>query len=123
VLRRHLEQRAREARLDLGTVSLQDLAPGVSTLAGERAEQALLHTALRSLPVDLQLALELFYWESMSAREIGEILNMPEGTVRSRVRRARTLLRERLEALAGDGAQRHAALVALGAACDDPAYE
>jgi len=121
VLRRHLEQRARDIQLDLGTASLQDLAPGVATRAGERAEQALLHTALRALPVDLQLALELFYWESMSAREIGEILRIPEGTVRSRVRRARTLLRERLAALADDGAERHAALTALGADGDEPA--
>lgn len=120
VLRRHLEQRARAVQLDLGTASLQDLAPGVSTRAGERAEQALLHAALRALPVDLQLALELFYWESMSAREIGEILHVPEGTVRSRVRRARALLRERLAALADDGAERRAALAALGEEPEDP---
>ncbi|MCY1059945.1 sigma-70 family RNA polymerase sigma factor [Nannocystis sp. SCPEA4] len=123
VLRRYLEQRAREVQLDLGTASLQDLAPGVSTRAGARAEQTLLHAALRGLPVDLQLALELFYWESMSAREMAEILRVPEGTVRSRVRRARMLLRERLAVLAGDASERRAALAALGADDEEPAEE
>ena len=55
--------------------------------------------ALRAIPIDLQIALELFYWEKLSAPELAEVLEIPEGTVRSRLRRAREALEQRLRAL------------------------
>jgi hypothetical protein len=51
--------------------------------------------AMRKLPFNQQLVLELSFWEEMSGREIAEALAIPEGTVRSRVR----LGRERLNQL------------------------
>jgi RNA polymerase sigma-70 factor (ECF subfamily) len=38
------------------------------------------------------VVLELYYWEELTAVEIGEALELPEGTVRTRLRRARALL-------------------------------
>ena len=96
VLRRHFE-RGRANPIDLGYVSAVDLAPGPSTIAGARGEQQGLADALRTLPVEQQTIIELFYWESMTAAEIGRSLGVPEGTVRTRLRRSRALL---LEALA-----------------------
>ncbi len=66
----------------------------------ERQEQALLLRALRRLPLDLQIAVELFYWEEMRSADIAEVLEIPHGTVRSRLRRARSLLRTHIEELA-----------------------
>ena len=44
--------------------------------------------------------LELYYWESMTAKDLGEVLEIPEGTVRGRIRRAKQLLEEQLTQLA-----------------------
>ena len=44
--------------------------------------------------------LELYYWEEMPAPAIALVLELPEGTVRSRIRRALTCLREALTARA-----------------------
>ena len=96
VLRRHFE-RARGSRLDFTEVSAVDLAPGPSSVAAIREEQRQVADALRTLPVDSQVVLELFYWESMTAGEIGQSLGLPEGTVRTRLRAARTMLRQALE--------------------------
>jgi RNA polymerase sigma-70 factor (ECF subfamily) len=55
---------------------------------------------LRSIPVDCQVVLELLYWEQLTTVEMAAVLEIPEGTVKSRLRRGRALLREAIEALA-----------------------
>ncbi|MCA9595573.1 MAG: sigma-70 region 4 domain-containing protein, partial [Myxococcales bacterium] len=47
---------------------------------------------LRAIPLELQIALELHYWEQMSGPEIARVLGIAEGTVRSRLRRAKEAL-------------------------------
>jgi DNA-directed RNA polymerase specialized sigma24 family protein len=46
------------------------------------------------------------YLEEMNSREIGEVLDMPEGTVRRRLSRCRELLAQSLSDYAGAGAER-----------------
>jgi RNA polymerase sigma factor (sigma-70 family) len=90
--------------LDLASHSFADLAPGASTALAERAEEQLLLHALRSIPVELQVVLELFYWEALTAGEIATICEAPEGTIRTRIRSARQRLAVRLaELAAGEG--------------------
>ena len=72
--------------------SVHDLNPGPATIAAKKAEQKLLLRALRRIPVDLQVALELHYWEQLTTRELAEVLEVPQGTVKSRLRRAREAL-------------------------------
>jgi DNA-directed RNA polymerase specialized sigma24 family protein len=55
--------------------------------------------ALRRIPLDSQVALELHYWEAMTAAEIGEVLDVPLGTAKTRLRRAKQLLEAELLAL------------------------
>jgi len=52
---------------------------------------------IESLPHDLRQIISLKYYSGYSLSEISEILNIPEGTVKSRLNRALNLLR--LEAL------------------------
>ncbi|MFY0531319.1 sigma factor-like helix-turn-helix DNA-binding protein [Nannocystis pusilla] len=47
--------------------------------------------------------LELYFWEKLGAREIADILGVPEGTIRTRLRRAKQLLEAAMTALE-DGA-------------------
>lgn len=63
-------------------------------------EMRLLLLALRSLPLQLQTMLELAYWEGLADRELAEVLQIPAGTVKSRLRKARQLLDEQLSTLA-----------------------
>ncbi len=71
-----------------------------SVVAAEREEQRLLLRALVEIPVDLQIAIELHYWEAMTVVEIANVLDVPTGTVKSRLRRARALLREAIDRVA-----------------------
>ncbi|MBK8262937.1 MAG: RNA polymerase sigma factor [Nannocystis sp.] len=86
-----------DAHTDFESCTFFDLDPSPSVIVARHKEQQLLHEALRRLPVDLQIALELHYWENMSATEIATVLEIPAGTVKSRLRRAKEMLRETME--------------------------
>lgn len=59
----------------------------------ERGETPLLD-ALQSLPPKPRLALELHYIEGYSVKEAARLLGVPEGTVKWRLNRGRTLLKD-----------------------------
>ncbi|MCA9618803.1 MAG: sigma-70 family RNA polymerase sigma factor, partial [Myxococcales bacterium] len=75
-------------------------SPSPSLLVGAKDEQRLLLAGLRALPAELQVVLELFYWEDMTAAEIGGAIGIPEGTAKSRLRRGREELDKQLRRLA-----------------------
>lgn len=54
--------------------------------------------ALLELPRDLRLAVVLFDIEGRPYKEIADVLGVPEGTVKSRIHRGRSALRESLRA-------------------------
>ncbi|EDM76991.1 hypothetical protein PPSIR1_13295 [Plesiocystis pacifica SIR-1] len=86
-------------RFDAAVTSVHDLDPTPSTIVGRSEDERLLLAALRLLPIDLQVALELHYWEQMSDAQIAGALGLPLGTVKSRIRRARQLVAEHVAAL------------------------
>lgn len=88
------------SRLEFNTVTVHDLALSPSMHAAKASEERLLLEALRRLPVNLQIALELAYWEDLNGPELAEILEIPVDTAYSRLRRAKQLLKEQLELLA-----------------------
>lgn len=99
----HLRKVGRSrTEVDIGEISVVDLAPSPSSVVARRREQRLLLEALRRIPLDLQIALELYYWEDLSGPDLAVVLGVPEGTVRSRLRRAREVLDAQLSALAED---------------------
>jgi RNA polymerase sigma-70 factor (ECF subfamily) len=65
-----------------------------------KREQRRLLRALRRLPLGLQIVLELRYWEQLSGREIAGVLEVPLGTVKSRILAGRVALRRLIEELA-----------------------
>jgi len=89
--------------VNLSEVSLRELGASPSSIVAREERQRLIETALRELPLESQLALELTYWEGLRAPEIALVLGLNPNTVRARITRARDALRERLRALgAGD---------------------
>jgi RNA polymerase sigma-70 factor (ECF subfamily) len=100
LLYRYWRSRSRSGEVDFTVTSLQDLGPSPSLAIKARQEQRLLLEGLRRIPLDLQIALELHYWEGMSGPDIAVVLDVPEGTVRSRLRRGREVLIEKIGELA-----------------------
>ncbi|MEM9489812.1 MAG: sigma factor-like helix-turn-helix DNA-binding protein, partial [Myxococcota bacterium] len=52
--------------------------------------------ALCELPLDQQLLLEMYYWENMQIADLAAMFEIAPTTVRTRLFRARQLLREQL---------------------------
>ena len=65
--------------------------------ASQNPDYSLLHEAVNGLPEKLRLAVILFYFEEMDIAATAHILNIPEGTVKSRLSKARKLLKEALD--------------------------
>ncbi|MCA9706892.1 MAG: sigma-70 family RNA polymerase sigma factor [Myxococcales bacterium] len=104
-LYKHYERRRGERkRLDFGTVSAEDLDPSPSQIAAQHDEQRLLLAALRKIPLEYQVVLELAYWEGYTAARLAEVLEVPVGTAKTRIRRGRQLVEQQLEALASSPA-------------------
>jgi RNA polymerase sigma factor (sigma-70 family) len=91
---RQERQRRTEDPLVLETAASGEEHP----LAGiERAERAkLVHTGVRALPPDLRAPLVMCDLQGMSYDEIAAALEVPLGTVKSRINRARLELAKRL---------------------------
>ena len=53
--------------------------------------------AMESLNEDQKLITILYYYDDYSIKEISEIMDIPEGTVKSRLSKARELLKQKLE--------------------------
>lgn len=95
VLKAHLRDRYRRGEeLDVSEASMCDLAPGPGTLAVQHREHRVLLEALRNIPVDDQVMLELHYWEDLTTDQIATALDIPIGTSRGRLQRARARLAE-----------------------------
>ena len=77
-------------------VSLPDILPDSSPspyeLAAAAEDRERVRKALLSLPTDYKSALLLREYEGLSYSEIADILGISEGTVKSRISRARTAL-------------------------------
>jgi len=114
VLRKSWQQRAPARSLDeIDDASVVELgASPCSAYARDRNQLAMLN-ALRRIPLQAQVVLELCYWEQMSAREVAEVLGVPLGTAKTRIRRARTLLTRELAAVAARSVPLHSTATRL----------
>lgn len=65
-------------------------------LAVDQIDHELLQLALNQLPDEYKVVVLMFYFEGSSYREIAEQLQLPAGTVMSRLSRAKSVLRRRL---------------------------
>ena len=62
----------------------------------QEPEQGELYEAVMALPEKYRTVLDLFYYEELSVREIGELLGLNTSAVTTRLGRARALLKKQL---------------------------
>jgi len=96
----HLRAKNRGEPVNAEVDTMATLSPGPSTLLGRREEHRLLLEALRRLPIEHQIALELFYWEGYKTAEIAAVMGISGSAMRSRLSKARELLNATMEQLA-----------------------
>jgi RNA polymerase sigma-70 factor (ECF subfamily) len=80
-----------------------DARPTPEHVATASDERGLLQQLIDELPEELRQPLLLSAMEEMSSREIGEVMGLAEGTVRTRLMRARLQLKEKFEAFQAAG--------------------
>ena len=95
-LKRYLRRKYRVVEDDLSSRSMQDIAPGASTMLQALEQHEQLLSALRELPTNLQTAFELKYWDGLTSSEIAVVMGTRPSTVRSFLSRGRKLLEEKL---------------------------
>ena len=84
------------------TSAIEDLGVdriGMDDSLAEQQRLELLRAMIATLPRDLREPLVLSTVQEMSNSDIAEVLRIPEASVRTRMARARTMLRQKLEAI------------------------
>jgi RNA polymerase sigma factor (sigma-70 family) len=100
LLRYYRDRRPLETLSEVAESRLVDLDPSPSRVLAVKHEERLLLEALRQLPIDHQLVIELYCWENLSGPEVAAVLGIGERAMRSRLHRAKRELRTLLEQLA-----------------------
>lgn len=88
----------------LAALSVNDVVPTPGGLFAARSELGLLLRALRTIPTDFQIVIELYYWEQLSTADIAAVIDVAPGTVKSRLARARDALKDAIRAQEADAA-------------------
>lgn len=101
--RRRALGRPEDASDDLPERAAEAPDPEEQAVMADRA--ARVHAMIDGLPEELRVPLVMAANQELNSREIGEALGIPEGTVRTRLQRARQMLRRKL---AGAEATRYA---------------
>jgi RNA polymerase sigma-70 factor (ECF subfamily) len=75
------------------TIALEDVAEP----AADPVADSCVRSLLARLPHDQRLAITLFYWEDRSVKEVAALMDLPEGTAKSLLHRARVALGAMME--------------------------
>ena len=86
------ERRAERRKRSDGPEPLDALCSDARSPEEVAADRSLLDALLGTLPIDLRSIVVLYELEQMTVEEIGALLDVPPGTVASRLRRARELI-------------------------------
>ena len=74
----------------------------MATLSFESEEASQVFEAVMQLPQKYRMVVHLFYYEDYSVNEIAKLLKLSESNVKTRLSRARTMLRNTLKEVWGD---------------------
>lgn len=82
--------------IDFEDVSIAALSTSIATRIAKNEDRARLLAALRTLPLEQQLLLEMFYWEGFDRDQLAEVFGVETATIGSRLTRARQALQQSL---------------------------
>lgn len=82
------------------TRQFEDDTPGPEEVAEGAERRMVLERAIQTLPEAQRVVIVLYHTQGLSYEEIAEITNLPMGTVKSKLNRARLALRDRLTPMA-----------------------
>lgn len=86
-----------------GSLTLADItAKTPESYMIQKDERIIVQQVVAQLPEKYRMPIHLYYSADLSIREIAQILQIPEGTVKSRMNKAKRLLNKELEALGYD---------------------
>jgi RNA polymerase sigma-70 factor, ECF subfamily len=94
--RRRMPMPAAGLEIDVNTVPDPTTTETVASGSEEEIDPATLQAAIDELPDEFRIPVLMFYFEEASYRDIAEQLDLPPGTVMSRLSRAKSHLRRRL---------------------------
>lgn len=95
-LRQHRTQASVSSPEPLEADETPSLQPGPEQAVLAANQDSIVHTMIDALPEELRVPLALSAFDELRSPEIGTILGIPEGTVRTRLLRARQILRQKL---------------------------
>ncbi|MEM6996436.1 MAG: sigma-70 family RNA polymerase sigma factor [Myxococcota bacterium] len=101
-LLRHLSGRGVDAASLVSHVSIDDIRTTPSARIDREHARAALQDAMGGLTTDQQMLIELHYWQGLSLAELAAVFDTPRGTFKSRLSRARDVLRKQLQASGAD---------------------
>ncbi len=78
--------------VDFTVSSVIDLGTSLTARVDAQQREERVRVAMRHLPVELQVILELHYWEDLPGPELADALELPLGTAKSRLRKAKSEL-------------------------------
>lgn len=91
---RQRRPRREEGGMEMDTITAADHSPEAAAVSSSGI--ARIHRLIDTLPEELRQPLVLCTLEEMTSAQIGVVLGIPEGTVRTRIQRARLLLKQKL---------------------------
>jgi RNA polymerase sigma-70 factor (ECF subfamily) len=91
-----IDRQRKPQALDLAEFEFAATAPDAEHIAMHRQQIERVHKLIAALPQDLRYPLVLSAIEELNSRQIGEVLGIPESSVRGRLLRARQILKEKL---------------------------
>lgn len=80
----------------------EESAPSPETCILQADEKKMIQKIVADLPEKFRIPIHLYYSADLSIQEIAETLKIPEGTVKSRLNKARQLLKKELEEIGYD---------------------
>lgn len=98
----YLRKLPRGEHVDFQETSIADLVTSIGAKLDRARAVEQLRGVLRDLPAEQQLLLELHYWHDLDATALAEVFEVPPGTIRVRLTRARAAMRAKMEALGPD---------------------
>jgi RNA polymerase sigma-70 factor (ECF subfamily) len=86
-------------------MDVEDPGPGPDEVTSNSEEERRSNDLIQSLPPHYRVVVVLRHQQDLSYEEIAQALNLPLGTVKARIHRAREILKQRLEQRGGEEGQ------------------